>query len=211
MRSARSGCGPLRGLWVICTGFLSALALIFLPFEMLLAGPGLAALMVSLLLAAITTGNAVAEQQHFDHVHGVARSPLGAFTLVLRSVRVAATGAFCLALIAAGIEAWVWFSEPPIIRDIVGGLFRSPVKLGKELYQQRVQATFPTKIPEAELLTLLSQQGYDISKARNNGQGYAGISSSLGIVCTTTWGVTWRVDDAGLVSEVKSDVYSACL
>jgi hypothetical protein len=201
-----------RGLWVIVTIFLSALALVFLPFEILLAGPGLVALVVLLVLGALSAGNAVAEQQHFDQARGAARSPLGAFALALRSVRVVATGAVCLALIAAGIEACVWLSEPPIIRDVLGGLFiRPPLKNGKEVYEQRVQTMFPTKIPEAEMLTLLSRQGYKISKAQNDGRRYAGISSSLGIVCRMTWGVTWRIDSAGLVSEVKPDIYSACL
>jgi hypothetical protein len=207
-----------RGAWVISTLVLSFSMLVLAVPQLgirifFVLGPGYypGMFLALLLLGAVSAWRAVAKRQRFDQVHGVARSPRGAFTLALRSVRVVATGVFCLALIAAGIEACVWLSEPPMIRDIVGGLFRSPVKNGKELYQQRVQATFPTKIPEAELLTLLSQQGYDVSEVRNNGQGYAGISSSLGIVCRITWGVTWRVDDAGLISEVKATQYSACL
>jgi hypothetical protein len=202
-----------RGLWVIITVILSAIALVFLPFEILLilTGPGLSVLLVLLLSGAASARLAVAEQQRSDQVCGVARSPLGASALALRSVKVVATGALFLALVVAGIEAWLWLSEPPMIRDIVGGLFRPPLKNGKEIYKQRVQATFPVKIPEAELLTLLGQQGYDISSARNNGQRYAAIWSSSVIVCRATWGVTWRVDNAGLVSELSGDVYSVCL
>jgi hypothetical protein len=45
---------------------------------------------------------------------------------------------------------------------------------------------------------------------RSNGERYAGISWSA-LVCRTTRGVTWRVDNAGLVSELSGNVYSVCL
>src|SRR5262249_36866525 len=134
-----------------------------------------------------------------------------ASTRALDAVKAVAAGSLCVVLIGAALEASLWLSEPPIIRDIVGGFFRPGLKDGREVYQQRVQTMFPTKIPEAELLTLLSRQGYEISRTSDNGQRYAKVSSSLSIVCSTAWGVTWRVDTAGLVSEVNANVYSACL
>ncbi len=114
-----------------------------------------------------------------------------------------------VAVVAAGLEALWWFGRPPIIRDIPASFFRDGLPDGKDVYRQRVRAAFPTGIPETELLTALAQQGYEIRGANGLGRRYARIQDAV-IVCVVSWGVYWRTDNAGIVSEVEDDVYTAC-
>jgi hypothetical protein len=114
-----------------------------------------------------------------------------------------------VAVVAAGLEALWWFGRPPIIRGIPASFFRHGLPDGKEVYRQRVRAAFPTGIPETELLTSLAQHGYEIKGAHGLGRRYARIQDAV-IVCVVDWGVYWRTDNAGIVSEVEDDVYRAC-
>ena len=113
--------------------------------------------------------------------------------------------------VAAGLEAWFWFGRPPIIRDVTAGFFRHGLPDGKDVYRQRVHATFPIGIPETELLTSLAQHGYEVMGTRGLGPRYAHIHTILFPACDIKWSVVWRTDHAGIVSEVEGDIYPACL
>jgi hypothetical protein len=39
----------------------------------------------------------------------------------------------------------------------------------------------------------------------------ARIHDTLFLLCFVDWGVYWRADNAGTVSEVEDDVYTVCL
>jgi hypothetical protein len=80
---------------------------------------------------------------------------------------------------------------------------------GKRFIASASVAAFPTGIPETELLTSLAQHGYEIKGAHGLGRRYARIQDAV-IVCVVDWGVYWRTDNAGIVSEVEDDVYRAC-
>jgi len=142
---------------------------------------------------------------------GVARSRLYALRGVARKC---AAGAAMLmlfvAVAAAGLEALWWFGRPPIIRGIPATFFRPGLPDGKDVYRQRVRAAFPTGIPETELLTSLAQHGYEIKGAHGLGRRYARIQGAF-LFCVVDWGVYWRTDNAGIVSEVEDDIYRACL
>ena len=141
---------------------------------------------------------------------GVARSRLYALRGLARKCAAgAAILLLCMAVVVAGLEALCWFGRPPIIRDITAGFFRHGLPDGKDVYRQRVRAAFPTGIPETELLTSLAQHGYEIKGAHGLGRRYARIQDAV-IVCVVDWGVYWRTDNAGIVSEVEDDVYTAC-
>jgi hypothetical protein len=111
---------------------------------------------------------------------------------------------------AAGLEAWSWFSRPPIIRDISAGFFRPGLPDRKDVYRQRVHAAFPVGIPETALLTSLAQHGYETTGAHGLGRRSAHIRDA-GFPCVTEWSVLWRVDSAGIVSEIEDGVYTTCL
>jgi hypothetical protein len=114
------------------------------------------------------------------------------------------------AVVAGGLEAWLWFSRPPIVRDLSGGFFRPALADGKDVYRQRVRATFPAGIPETELLTSLAQHGYETTGAHGLGRRAAHIRGA-GFPCVIEWSVQWRADSAGIVSEVEDGVYTTCL
>jgi hypothetical protein len=132
-----------------------------------------------------------------------------------RLARKCAAGAaillLCMAVVVAGLEALWWFGRPAIIRDITAGFFRDGLPDGRDVYRQRVRAAFPSGIPETELLTSLARHGYEIKGANGLGRRYARIHDTLFLLCFVDWGVYWRTDNAGIVSEVEPDVYSVCL
>jgi hypothetical protein len=111
---------------------------------------------------------------------------------------------------AGGLQAWLWFGRPPIVRDLSGGFFRPALPDRKDVYRQRVHATFPVGIPETELLTSLAQHGYETTGARGLGRRSAHIRDA-GFPCVTEWRVLWMADSAGIVSEIEDEVYTACL
>lgn len=111
---------------------------------------------------------------------------------------------------AAGLEAWFWFGRPPIIRDISGGFFRPGLPDRKDVYRQRVHATFPIGIPETELLTSLEQHGYETRGERGLGRRSAHIRDAM-FPCIIEWRVLWMADSAGIVSEIEDGVYTTCL
>jgi hypothetical protein len=143
---------------------------------------------------------------------GVVRSRLYALRGLARKCAAgAAILLLCMAVVVAGLEALWWFGRPPTIRDITAGFFRDGLPDSKNVYRRRVRATFPTGIPETELLTLLAQHGYEIKGVNGLGRRYARIHDTLFLLCFVDWGVYWRADNAGTVSEVEDDVLrSAC-
>ncbi len=141
----------------------------------------------------------------------MAASGLYAVRGVLRGF-VTAAGIVLLfaAVVAAGLEAWLWLGRPPIIRDISRRFFRPGLPDRNDVYRQRVRATFPIGIPETELLTSLAQHGYETTGARGLGRRSAHIRDA-GFPCATEWRVQWMADSAGIVSEIEDGVYTTCL
>jgi hypothetical protein len=113
-----------------------------------------------------------------------------------------------VAVVAVGLEALWWFGRPPIIRGIPASFFRNALPDGRDVYRQRVRAAFPTGIPETELLTSLAEHGYEIRGANGLGRRYARIHDTLFLICFVDWGVYWRADNAGIVTEVEHDILS---
>jgi len=143
---------------------------------------------------------------------GVARSRLYALRGVTHKCAAAAAMLMLfVAVVAVGLEASWWFGRPPIIRGIPASFFRDAPPDGRDVYRQRVRAAFPTGTPETELLTSLAQHGYEITGANGLGRRYARIHDTLFLFCFVDWGVYWRTDNAGTVTEVEHDVYSVCL
>jgi hypothetical protein len=108
----------------------------------------------------------------------------------------------------AALEAWFWFSRPPIVRGLSGGLFRPPAPDMKRIYQERVATAFPVGMAEADLLRKLHNLGFT-GPDPSSREKYVEIRESP-IPCAPVWIVTWKADKSGVVTGIKGELQEEC-
>jgi hypothetical protein len=114
-----------------------------------------------------------------------------------------------IAALAVGLEAWYWYSRPPLIRDLAGTFFTAGVPGSNrdlaKAFNQRVQSAFPIGLPEAKLREALERQGF-----RRRGYGMH-FDTADGPVCGTAWAVFWKTNNSGAVTEISGFAKRICL
>ena len=126
--------------------------------------------------------------------HGVALRLLWSFVIV--------------ASLLVSIEAWVWFSRPPLIRGLAGGFIASGAPDAYGVYRARVAATFPRPIAEDQLVAELEKQGFIIPPDRP--RRHAG-HNERSFPCLISWIVQWRLDERGQASDIEGRRHLSCL
>src|SRR5882724_66532 len=115
-------------------------------------------------------------------------------------VRGAVVRLLLLVIVAIGgsvaLEAWFWFSRPPIVRGLSGGFIISGTPNSKEVYRERVRATFALPLTEVELIGKLEQQRFSIEGPTANSRRYA-LFKEGSFPCLISWGVNWHSDERG--------------
>jgi hypothetical protein len=108
-----------------------------------------------------------------------------------------------LAVVIIGLEAWFWFRTTPILRGAIGNLD------GDWIFQSRVTKTFPVGMAESDLIGELRRQGYP------DPVSFGGLKqvefSERDIVCRNSWRITWKIDAAAKVSDIRGTREEICL
>lgn len=109
------------------------------------------------------------------------------------------------------LELWIG-NVPPLIADLKGTLLRRPLPNQAAVFNERLQATFPSGMPEAELEHELTRQGFEINTSIATGRIVKWASYYTGdVICITNWSVGWRADAADNIVEVWGSRREGCL
>jgi hypothetical protein len=102
----------------------------------------------------------------------------------------------------ASLEAWKWFTVPPIIRSVTPGFFQHGVPNQEDAFRQRVKAAFPDTMAESDLIAQLQHQGFDGPFPTRSGKSVTFEHASF--PCRLTWSISWHTEEPGLASKVDA-------
>jgi hypothetical protein len=146
-----------------------------------------------------------------SRVHWGFNRLLWAFNVVLL---VTISAVVVLAVVSVGaLEAWLWYSRPPLIRGLAGTVFYGGVRGSNsdlaKAFNERVQSSFAIGLTEVDLRGALEAQGFD-EQQRERG-GAMSFLTTEGPFCGSSWVVSWKATNSGKVTEIRGFARRYCL
>jgi hypothetical protein len=130
-------------------------------------------------------------------------------SILVGTIKRVVTLLLATAIVITGLEAWSWFSLPPILRGLAPGFVSRGSVAMEEEYRNRIRLKFPAGTREENLVRDLTTEGFE-DGAVWNGRRYVSFASGS-FPCRLSWTVSWKANTSVALEDVDADLNASCL